>query len=295
MDHQTPKSTLFINAGVVALVAIAILLLLDPFGSDPEATPAGGAPAAPAGLSSVQEDAVSQTVTTFVTRSKPADCKFTYTQRFVDRAFDGSGAEAIARCQYSSIDDDDQDGDQAVIEQVSIDSGRATVVTGTNGGLFDGTVHTLRLVRDAGRWKVDSVSAIRVDRERWDHANYSAWIENGFSAEEADCVRREQSLAVETGELERALLAGYQGREIDGPEVKAVDCISAATLERKFGKKVWKAAAPGGVAPSVVDCITSSMLKSMSSAELRRFIFLCEWPGPEVMNRAFLGCLDARA
>jgi hypothetical protein len=306
MGDQTPRSTLLINAGAVALVAIAILLLLDPFGSDPKAIPAGGAPAATAqqtgsetpsgGSSSVQEDLISQTVTTFVTRSVPADCKFTYTQRFVDRAFDGSGGEAIARCQYSAVDDDDrQDGDQAVIEQVSIESGRATVVTGTNGGLFDGTVHTLRLVRDAGTWKVDSVSAVKVDRERWDRASYNAWIENGFSAEEAECVLREQSRTADTGALERALLAGYQGREIEGPEVKVEDCISAATLERKFSKKVWKSAAPGGIAPSVVDCITSSMLKSMSSAELRRFIFLCEWPGPEVMNRALLGCLRPRA
>jgi hypothetical protein len=305
MGDQTPRSTILINAGAVALVVIAILLLLDPFGSDPEGTPAGAAPAAPApptasgtpsaDSSSIQEDLVRQTVTTFVTHSDPADCKFTYTQRFVDRMFEGSGAEAVARCQYSSADNDDQDGDQAVIEQVSIDSGRATVVTGTTGGLFDGTVHTLRLVRDAGRWKVDSVSAIKVDRGRWDSASHNSWIANGFSAEEADCVLREQTRAVETGELERVLLAGYRGREIDGPELKVTDCISAATLERKFSKKVWKSAAPGGIAPSVVDCITSNMLKSMSSAELRRFIFLCEWPGPEVMDRALLGCLDAPA
>lgn len=292
----TPRSTLLINVGVVVLIAVGLWAAFKSSGSEP--TPPAPSPeekAAPltassslAAPNSDDETAIRATVTRYITRSEPADCRRVYTQHRLNQRFDGSGRKAIEACKEEASENAIPDPDEAVIQSVAIKADRATVVAGATGSIFTGRVDTIKLVRAGGRWKIHAIAKVEIDRKLYERSSYDLLVGRGFTKQEAGCLIDAEARHVTTKELEREAATGKD------PDEKEADkyvrrCLGAETLKRVFLKQMREEARIRGLPPSLTNCAMRRLLEGLSGSELRDVVFGESLPSAE-LSGLFAAC-----
>jgi hypothetical protein len=121
------------------------------------------------------------------TENDTAQCSRDMTPAFVRQVFGRAGGDPLANCIQSNRDSDA--GATAVrIEGLAVDGGTAQgTVRVTAGSLADSAV-TVGLVRDAGRWKLDRLVDLDLNRERLDQTFKQEFLDKGATEAQADCI-----------------------------------------------------------------------------------------------------------
>ena len=159
----------------IAAVAIAAGLTAceSPLDSGSELTSSGSQPPAVGG----NQGAIQDTVTQLLTTKDPSSCSYRVTHHFLDVYYKSSSRKPVEKCK------DDNSGPG----QPDVNRGTASVTVAAAGGSLDGSILTMRLVRDGGAWKLYRFTKVQIDRARFDGAQKTSALQEGFTPREARC------------------------------------------------------------------------------------------------------------
>ena len=206
------------------------------------------------------------------------------TQRFLEQVTFETGAVARRECERTASSA--MPARSVAISQVSVSDGKASAPAVPQGGDSDGQQVTLALVERGGAWKLDRMTALRIDRRRFDRATRIALVHgpDAQTPEQADCfVRRLQ--AVSDGALERALVESDRSA-ILRPTIKCVRDIFEDTIRDELLKGERR------VTPSQADCVIEGLRERLDDRELEEALEASnsDSPPPKALTEA-LGAL----
>jgi hypothetical protein len=238
------------------------------------------------------EDRVRELVLTTMTENDPEQCTAAMTQRFVDQSFDGTGEEALARCREVNTDEIESFAEEVELTELVVADDRARATVDIVKGPLDGSVVTFVLVRDAGSWRFDALSNMDLDRAAYDSEVRTAFVAEGWSAHEADCVVNRGRRFVKTTAIERAAIAGDDSTS--GFTPFTVSCMSDGHLAQwlEAGVRRRFSAAPAAVS----DCALVQVRRSVTPDQLRALVASGVTEALRlVMLRACITCSRAHA
>lgn len=142
------------------------------------------------------------------TEPNPQHCTDLATQRFLDQTeAPRDGEEALESCRKDAEEDPEEFADEVDVSEVAIDGEAATVTAMLEGGASDGMKFTLALVKEEGRWKIDRLEDVEIDRQRFNDATRRNLTESeDVSEKEADCIIAELDRRLSDSEIERAFV-----------------------------------------------------------------------------------------
>jgi hypothetical protein len=101
--------------------------------------------------------AVSEAIEGFATNADPTACQDVATEHFLRQTEFSSIHEAVERCQEEAHQKFDDPSSIDVL-QVEVDGSSATADVAFEGGSYDGQTLSVELVKEGGRWKMDSLT-----------------------------------------------------------------------------------------------------------------------------------------
>ena len=208
-------------------------------------------------------DEVRTVIRKALTTSDPAACTTLFTRAYAEQTVLTEGPGAIIACREARRRG--KPALQATISDVSVDDKRATARVALQGGDEDGARYDLRLVRRDDRWRLDRISAVELEFDRYLRAGRKqiARPPDALSAKESDCVVG-RLRGFGEARLERAIVdadASIATRSL-------LPCLGAASLRRQFeaGIKI------GLEGQADKDCVIGRLRKTVSSREIRDFV-----------------------
>ncbi|MEA2271918.1 MAG: hypothetical protein QOI98_626 [Solirubrobacteraceae bacterium] len=151
------------------------------------------------------KDTATEVIKTVYTRGDPADCTDRETQRLVEQTtfYRGTGAQLVCRSNEANL----EPADTVSISNVKVHGDTAVARVAIRGGAADGQRQTLRLVKQSGGWKIDEITALHIDRARWERALRRALTgsASGMTAKQVACYLRALQPASDSA-IERAVV-----------------------------------------------------------------------------------------
>lgn len=170
-----------------------------------------------------EERAVRDAIDAALTGTSPRDCTAPYTRAFLDQGsfgLRGLADEYVAFCRAHVAA---LAARSVHVEDVAVEGDRARARFTADGGAYAVRSASVKLRRVAGRWRLDRLTALSLDRARWarQQARAARLADSGVSATQAACVARRLT-RVPDGELERGIVDGDAGMLADPLLVCAV-------------------------------------------------------------------------
>lgn len=170
-----------------------------------------------------EERAVRDAIAAALTGTSPRDCTAHHTRAFLDQGsfgLRGLADEYVAFCRGHVAE---LAARSVRVDDVAVDGDRARARFTADGGVHAVRSATVELRRVAGRWRLDRLSALRLDRARWarQQARAARRADRGVSAGQAACIARRLA-RVPDAALETAIVAGDAGLLADPLLVCAV-------------------------------------------------------------------------
>jgi hypothetical protein len=249
----------WIVCGTIAAVLVGLVL----FGG-------GGADSGGSGGGADATAEIKQMLTRTMTENDPQQCTHDMTPAFLEQSF-GRDEDNTApeNCREENTDDEPPSARSVAFQSVTVQGSTAEAVVAIEGGNMDGSRVTVRLVSDAGRWKLDRLADLQIDRARVDQAYVREMEESGLSRAEARCVVAELHREFSDAEIERAAVSGEDDLATDQV---GLECVSRSTLVAMFQKGIVAGAESRGMPSSVADCVAQRFTSGLSDAELRAFV-----------------------
>jgi len=137
------------------------------------------------------EAALRKLITDVSTTNDPAKCTTAATQRFLEQIQLEKGSKAVESCKKDQ--ETDRPAKSVDITSVDVNGTKATATYTQNGGESDGQTGTVEFVKTGGSWKFDRVTAMKIDRAKFDKAMRQSLVSppNKLSSTVADCSVRE--------------------------------------------------------------------------------------------------------
>ncbi len=254
---RPPRARLLGGLALALLAAVAVGGCGDGDGAAPGAgtdRPAQAASPAP------DESRIRAVIHESMTTRDPSACRRLATQRFLEQVTFETGAAAHEECRANTRKTDP--ARSVLISHVMVDGATARAHVAPTGGDADGQAVTYALVKSGGSWKLDRVTAMKIDRARFDAATRRALLRepDALTPEQADCVIR-QLRPVADERLERALVESDRSVFLRSN----VRCLRAK-LEATIRDELLKGSA--NMTPAQADCVIAGLHKQLTDQQL---------------------------
>jgi hypothetical protein len=191
------------------------------------------------------------------------------TRAFVVERF-GPSKGALDRCRRANTPQSDASADSITVEGVTATGGSAIAVIRMSGGPSDGSVVTFRVVNQGGRWKLDRLSDIQIDRAAYDRHVKNELGAQGYLPTETTCAMAKFDQTVSDEDIERSAIIGDSSSI--GILGLAASCLSRPTLLRELGEGITASLHIHGLRGPVVNCVVDRMTHGVPTVRLRHII-----------------------
>jgi hypothetical protein len=259
----------WVICGAVALVLLGFLFL----GESGDKGQQGGAPGAPPPAGAAQTAAhstIGDLLNRTFTQNDPKACTRDLTAAYLHQTF-GSEKGALDRCRRSNTPQAPKGAKSIEIQSVSTSGASGTaVLRQSSANTLDGSVVTLRLRRQGGRWKLDQLANVQIDRARFDQHLRHDLGARGYLPAETSCAVAKLDRSVGSDQIERDLVIGESSYEYIYST--AVSCLGRSTLLRELGEGMRDALASRGVSTQVTRCVVGRLTHGVPIVRLRHLI-----------------------
>jgi hypothetical protein len=266
-----------ITAGIGA-VLVWLAFSLSGGGGQPGATavsPSGAPqpPAAgqPAGADQVADQpAIEELLHRTFTENDPKQCTQDLTPAFLRFSF-GSEKGTLDRCRRRNTRQSETSAKSITVNRVIGRGSSATaVITASSSNTLDGSVLTVSLVRQGGRWKLDSFDDIQIDRPRFDQHLSDDLGARGYLPAETTCAIGKLDRTVSSDQIERNVISGDSS--YDYINSASVSCLSRSTLLRELGQGITAVLSERGVPSRVTSCVVDRLTHGVPIGRLRHLL-----------------------
>jgi hypothetical protein len=216
--------------------------------------------------------AIEQMLTRGFTENDPKQCTQDMTASFLRYSY-GTEKGTLDRCRRSNTPQSEPAAKSIAVESVTAVSGRATAlikVSSDNG--LDGSVMTLRLVRDDGRWKLNRMADIQIDRARLDQHVRDQLGAKGYLPAETSCAIAKFDQTISDQAIERDLILGGASPSSDVVEGQAASCLSRPTLLRVLSREFTAALQSRGFPAPITRCVVDHLTHDVPTSRLRHLL-----------------------
>ncbi len=151
--------------------------------------------------------AIEQMIGRTFTENDPAQCTQDMTPALVEQSCH-EGTTSMQRCVEENKTEEEAIADTVTIESVVVNGLTARAVVVAHGGEMAGSQVTVDLVADGGRWKLDHLADVQIDRASFDQNYIRKMQAAGITPSESRCVVRALDREVSDAEIERASSGG---------------------------------------------------------------------------------------
>lgn len=261
----------FVSAGIAAIL-VWLAFSLNSGTGHPGATPAStpGAPP-PAGATHLADrSSIDDLLNRAFTQNDPSQCTQDMTRAFV-RQFFGLEKGTVDRCRRANTPQSEASAKSIAVQSVSGSGSSATaVIRASSANTLDGSVMTLNMARTGGRWKLDHLVDIRIDRGRFDQHLRDQLGARGYLPTETSCAIGKLDRTVSDDQIERNTVIGDSSYEYI--QAAAVSCLSRSTLLRELGQGMTAGLSSHGVSPAVTRCVVDRLTHGVPIARLRHLL-----------------------
>ncbi len=231
---------------------------------------------------STAEAAIAQTIkATF--SDDPASCALA-TENFLSSHFQpDDGQTALEACREAAREHSSPGQESVSIGSIEVAGSAASASFTVTGGSYGSAQMTIRLVDQTG-WKIDSITAVELDKARWLQAQREG-IDRSSPQEAAleSCVFDWVDRNVPVEEINTAMAGG--SHEFLLGSVRA--CVAPA--RDAFIAGIRSAMAENGATAAQIDCVAYQVRAVLTDADLRAFftaILEERTPSPEIGQKA---------
>jgi hypothetical protein len=238
--------------------------------SPPAATGQPPAPGQPAAVTPVADQAsLVEMLRRTSTQNDPKQCTNDLTHAFLMHRF-GPGKGALDRCRRANTPQAAKAADSIAVESVTATGSSAIAVIRMAGGYSDGSVVTYRVVNQGGRWKLDRLSDIQIDRAAYDLYVKNQLGASGYLPSETTCAMTKFDQTVTDADIERSEIVGdYSTVAIGG---LAASCLTRPTLLRVLGEGFRASLEVRGFSGPIVRCVVDRLTHGIPTARLRHLL-----------------------
>jgi hypothetical protein len=262
-----------ITGGIaVLLLWLAFSLTSGGSGGQPAATggPAPGAFPSAGGDQAGDKSSIEELIRRTSTENDPKQCTEDMTPAFRRASF-GAEKGTLDRCRRLNTPQTEPMAKSVAIQGVTGRGSNATAVFGvTSSNTLDGSVYTVSLVRQGGRWKLDSLDDIQIDRARFDQHLRDELGARGYLPAETSCAITKLDQTVSSDQIERNVINNESSYEYI--EASAVSCLSRPTLLRELSQEFTAAFNSRGMPPRVTRCVVDRLTHGVPIGRLRHLL-----------------------
>jgi hypothetical protein len=268
----------WIACGAVALVLIG-MVLFGGGGSKKDGGPSGApassstpTPAVGAAPAPADQAAIEEMLTRGFTESDPKQCTQDMTPSLLRQTY-GREKGTLDRCRRGNTPQSEADAKSVEVESVMATSDGATaMVKVTSDNSLDGSVLTLRLVRQGGRWKLDRLADIQIDRVRLDQHVREHLGARGYLPAETSCAIDKFDRTVSDQDIERDAIVGGPGSSASSIQAEAASCLSRPTLLRELSAGFTAGLSGRGVPAPITRCVVDHLTHGVPTSRLRHLL-----------------------
>jgi hypothetical protein len=274
------ESITWLVCSAIALLLVGLVLFggggggTSAVGTGASQTAGGAQVAASSGTAVAAADrpTIEQMLTRGFTENDPKQCTQDMTSSFLRYSF-GTEKGALDRCRRSNTPQSEPAAKSVVVESVTSASGGATaVIKVTSDNSLDGSVLTLRLVRDRGRWKVDQLADIQIDRTRLDQHVRDQLGAHGYLPAETSCAIAKFDRTVSDQDIERDAVVGGPSTSADVIGGDAASCLSRPTLLRELSQEFTAALQSRSFPAPITRCVVDRLTHGVPTSRLRHLL-----------------------
>jgi hypothetical protein len=258
--------------GGVAVLLLWLAFSLSSSGGQaggPTANSPGAFPAAPSGQAS-DRSSIEDVVRRTWTENDPQQCTRDLTPAYLRSMF-GSQKGTLDRCRRRNTPQSERSANSITIHSVVGRGSSATVVfSASSSNTLDGSVATVSLVRQGGRWKLDSFDDIQIDRARFDQHLRDDLGARGYLPTETSCAVAKLDGTVSSKQIEQNVL--NQDSSYEYILSSAVSCLQRSTLLRVLGQEFTAAFNSRGMPPRVTRCVVDRLTRGVPIGRLRHLL-----------------------
>jgi hypothetical protein len=137
---------------------------------------------------------------------------------------------------------------------------------------MDGSVLMVSLIRQSGRWKVDQLADIQIDRARLDQHVQHDLGAHGYLPSETSCAIAKFDRAVSDQDIERDAIVGGPSFSFGSVQADAVSCLSRPTLLRELSQEFTAALNSRGIPASITRCVVDHLTHGTPTPRLRHLL-----------------------
>ena len=214
----------------------------------------------------------------------PGACTEVYTPRFVRQLHPGR-VNPLHECR-SEADGVPEKG-QVRIRALRIHEPRALVSVAVVGGDMGGTAMKLTLL-DAGRWQVDRMRDIDLDRKGFAGLLHKSLSRFDGTPREAECIAHRVLRRVGRRRVERSILEG----RTDRLGLLGLSCLRDRTVRAELASGMRRGLAAGDIPAPAVECVIDHTMRSIPQGRTRLAV---RHPAAarSLVRRAALACRGA--
>jgi hypothetical protein len=261
--------------GGIAIFLVWLAFSLTSGGSQPSATPATpanspGAPP-PAGAAPVADrSAIDDLLTRTFTQNDPSQCTRDLTRAYLRQNF-GSEKGTLDRCRRRNTPQSPKGAKSIEVQSVSGGGSSATAVLRlTSDNTLDGSTMTLSLAHEDGRWKLNKLLDVQIDRARFDQHLRDELGSHGYLPAETSCAVSKLDRTVSDAEIESDVITASSSYEY--VQSAAVSCLSRPTLIRELRREFNAVLSSRGFPSSVTRCVVDKLTRGLPIARLRHLL-----------------------
>jgi hypothetical protein len=203
------------------------------------------------------------------TQNDPKQCTNDLTRAYLLHHF-GPGKGALDRCRRTNTPQAERAADRITVEGLTATGSSAIATIRMTGGYSDGSVVTYRVVNENGRWKLDRLSDIQIDRAAYDRYVKNQLGAQGYLPSETTCAMAKFDQTVTNGDIERSTIIGDPSSI--GIAGLAASCLTRATLLRELGEGITASLHVHGLRGPVVRCVVDRMTHGVPTVRLRHIV-----------------------
>jgi hypothetical protein len=209
-----------------------------------------------------------QMLTRTFTQNDPKQCTDDMTGAFLLQMF-GSSRGTLDRCRRTNTPQSETSAVSIEVVSVTATRDSATAAIKASGGNMDGSVLTLSLVHQGGRWKLDHLTDVQIDRARLDQRVENDLGARGYLPSETSCAIGKFDRTVSDQDIERSAVLGDTSVSV---EADAVSCLSRPTLLRELSQSFTAALESRGFPAPIVRCVVDRLTHGVPTARLRHLL-----------------------
>ena len=219
------------------------------------------------GSSEDEESRVRAIIREYATVRDASHCLELTTQRFLEQTEFRRGAQALEDCQEDAKTD--EPARSVGITRVRVNGDRATARAAFRGGDEDGATGDFALVKRDGKWKLDRVTGVELEFERYLQAGRKGLARppDPLKPKQVDCaIRKFRALGEE--KVERAIVEGDAAVFV-GP---ITGCLGGVRGLRAQIEKSVRESLGGRLPAGQIDCVVRTLRETVSDDLLLRAV-----------------------